>query len=101
MITLYQFPPLWNLPNVSPFCLKMETYLRMAQIPFQSRYTMSLRRTPKGKLPYIKADNQVIADSSMIIDYLKKTYGDLLDATLSPQQVAQGLALQRLIEEHL
>ncbi len=101
MLTLYQFPPVWDLPNVSPFCLKMETYLRMTQIPYKSHYATNLRRSPKRKLPYIKDGNTVIADSSLIINYLKSTYGDPLDANLTPQENAQGLTLQRLIEEHL
>ena len=34
MIKLYQFPPAFGLPNASPFCMKLETYLRMAGLPF-------------------------------------------------------------------
>ncbi len=32
MIVLYQFPPAFGLPNASPFCMKLETWLRMAQL---------------------------------------------------------------------
>ena len=52
-IKLYQFPPALELPNASPFCMKLETYLRMAGLPFESVYTLNLRRAPKGKLPFI------------------------------------------------
>ena len=34
MIKLYQYSPAFGLPNASPFCMKLETYLRMAQLPF-------------------------------------------------------------------
>ncbi len=30
MIRLFQFPPAMGLPNASGFCLKLETWLRMA-----------------------------------------------------------------------
>ncbi len=30
MIKLYQFAPAWDVPNVSPFCVKIESYLKMA-----------------------------------------------------------------------
>jgi len=35
MIKLYQFHPAWGLPNPSPFCMKVETYLRMAGLPYE------------------------------------------------------------------
>jgi hypothetical protein len=35
MIKLYQFPPNLGLPNMSPLCMKVETYLRMAALPYE------------------------------------------------------------------
>lgn len=35
MIKLYQFEPAFGLANASPFCMKLETYLRMADLPFE------------------------------------------------------------------
>ena len=45
-IKLYQFPPALGLPNASPFCMKLETYLRMAGLPFENKYTPHLRQHP-------------------------------------------------------
>lgn len=101
MITLYQFAPDWGLPNTSSFCLKLETYLRMAQLPFELASNVDLRQAPKGKLPYIMDQGNMIADSNLIIEYLKATYGDPLDGHLSQSDRAIALAMQRLIEEHL
>jgi glutathione S-transferase len=101
MITLYQFPPAFGLPNASPFCLKLELYLRMAGLPYGNRYTLDLHRAPKGKLPWIDDDGTVVADSGLIIDHLKNKYGDPLDSDLTPAQRAAGLAITRLFEEHL
>ena len=42
MITLFQFQRYWGLPNISPFCLKLETYLRLAKIPYQVTSTRNL-----------------------------------------------------------
>lgn len=33
MVTLYQPPGAWGIPSVSPFCVKLETWLRMAGVP--------------------------------------------------------------------
>ncbi|OGT31937.1 MAG: glutathione S-transferase [Gammaproteobacteria bacterium RIFCSPHIGHO2_12_FULL_35_23] len=101
MITLIQFFPVWNIPNASPFCLKLETYLRMVKLPYQNKYTANPRVSPTGKFPVIEDQGKLIADSSLIIDYLKTAYGDKLDQTLTAHQKALALTTQRLIEEHL
>lgn len=103
MIKLFQFEPAFGLPNASPFCMKLETYLRMAGLPFEMPpFTVrDLQRAPKGKLPYIEDNGRTIADSTFIVDHLKATYGDKLDAWLTREQAAVALAFQRLIEENL
>lgn len=101
MLKLFQFPPKWGLPNASPFCLKLETYLRMTKQPFEVKYLVDIRKTPKGKLPYIEDDGVKIADSSLIIDYLQKKYGITLDDHLTEEQKAISISLQSLFEDHL
>ncbi len=101
MITLYQFPPCWGLPNASPFCMKVENYLRMSNLPYRTVSVLNPAKGPKGKLPFITDNGQTVADSSFILDYLKATHGDTLDAQLGEAERAQALALQRLLEEHL
>ena len=101
MIRLYQFEPAFGLPNASPFCMKLETYLRMSGLPFEIAPNANVMKAPKGKMPYIEDNGHAIADSTLIIEYLKKTYGDKLDAKLSSEQRAIALAMQRLMEENL
>ena len=100
-ITLYQFPTAYGLPNASPFCMKVETYLRMAGIAYTARNGMYLMRAPKKKLPYIDHDGRIIADSHLIIGYLQSTYGDALDAALTPAQRARSTVILRLLEDSL
>jgi glutathione S-transferase len=103
MIKLYQFAPAFGLPNASPFCMKLENYLRMAELPFEiaPASMQAFQKAPKGKMPYIEDDGKLIADSGFIIDYLKTRYGDALDAWMDPEQRAVALAFQRLLEENL
>jgi glutathione S-transferase len=102
MIILHQPPPPpgWGTPSISPFCLKLETYLRMAKLEYKTEpgnpYT-----APKGKIPYVTVDGKKMGDSGLIIEYLKKTRGDSLDARLTDEQKALSILLQRLVEEHL
>lgn len=101
MIVLYQFPPVWGLPNGSPFCMKVETYLRMAGLPYESRYVLNPGKAPKGKLPYIRDDGKVVADSGFIVEYLKKAHGDKLDGALDARQRATAHLIRRTLEESL
>jgi glutathione S-transferase len=101
MIRLYQFPPVWGLPNASPFCMKVETWLRMAALPYESAVVLNPAKAPKGKLPYIVDNGKTVADSGLIVDYLINTHGDKLDGHLSAAERAAALALRRMMEEHL
>ena len=67
MIKVHQFAPAFGLPNASPFCMKLETYLRMAGLPFELVNDGNVIRAPKGKLPYIEDDGRVVADTNFII----------------------------------
>ncbi len=96
MIKLYAAAPAWGLPNVSPFVLKVDCYLRMVELPYELcsfQSSEDFAQAPKGKIPYIEDRGQKVADSGFILEYLQTTYRDQLgDQHLSPR---------RLMEEHL
>ena len=101
MIKLYQFPPVFGR-NVSPFTLKLETWLKLAGLPYQVVALRNPGQGPKGKLPFIEDDDgSLVADSSLIIERLSRRRGIDLDAGLGPGERAHALALQRLFEDHL
>ncbi|HJM48751.1 MAG TPA: glutathione S-transferase N-terminal domain-containing protein [Alphaproteobacteria bacterium] len=72
MIKLYQFPPGWGLPSYSPFCLKLETWLRLTALPYEVVDEPDPRKGPKAKLPYIDDGGTVLGDSGLIIDYISR-----------------------------
>jgi len=101
MIRLVQYDSVWGLPNVSPPCMKLETWLRMAGIPYELA-PLELASAPKGKVPYIIEENgQRMGDSTLIIEHLTARYGKDLDATLTPEQRAISLAFRRMMKENL
>ncbi|MGR9105659.1 MAG: glutathione S-transferase family protein [Gammaproteobacteria bacterium] len=101
MITLFKFHPAFGLTDPSPFCVKVETFLRMVAAEYRTVSLSNPRKGPKGKLPFITDDAQTIADSTFILKYLNETYRYPIDANLKPEQHAVGLALTRMLEEHL
>jgi glutathione S-transferase len=101
MIKLIQFPSAFGVRNPSPFCLKLETWLRMTGIAHEVVWSGSTRGTPKGKLPCIEEDGQVLGDSELIIGHLIRRHGDLLDNALDTLQRARSVAWRTLFEEGL
>jgi glutathione S-transferase len=99
-IKLFQFPRMFGIPNVSPFCCKLETWLRIARVPYEVVDTPDPRKGPQGKLPFIEDAGVRIADSSLIVDHLVKTRGIDPDARLNASQRAIALLVQRTLEEH-
>lgn len=78
MLEFYKFVPQFGLRDASPFCLKLMTYLNLAQIPHKTIELMDPRKGPKKKLPYIIDEGQAIGDTELIISHLKATQGDPL-----------------------
>jgi glutathione S-transferase len=100
MLTLFQPPRVWDAPSTSPFCTKLETYLRMADIPYKIDSSGALlRKAPWGKVPYIEFEGQLISDSSRIVAHLKERLGDTVDVHLDDSQHALGHLVQRTLEE--
>jgi glutathione S-transferase len=100
MITLYTFGPYFDLPDPSPFVMKAEVLLKMANLPFEID-TGGFNKAPKGKLPYITDGGEVIADSSLIRLHIEKKYGFDFDAGLSPAERGIAWAFEKMCEDHL
>ncbi len=100
MLTLYQAPRAWRSANFSPFCIKVELYLRMAEIPYVQK-PGDPRKAPKGKIPYVRLEpgGPLVGDSSHIIDHLKERFEDRVDGHLSERQHALGHLVKRTLEE--
>jgi glutathione S-transferase len=92
----------WGMPNLSPFCSKLETYLRMAGWRYEWRPS-SFRSAPKGKVPYVSIDGQLLGDSQLIIEELERRRGPqaALDGWLSEEQRGVGRAVRRMLDEGL
>lgn len=101
MIKLYGFGSKFGVTDPSPFVLKINTYMRMAKIDFESVNLFSnLRKSPKGKLPFIIDGDKRVADSQFIIQHFKEKYGDTLDTHLSSEQQALVYLITKSLDEN-
>lgn len=98
IVVLHMFPRGRFCPNLSPFVLKLETYLRMAEVPYQVDFEEPLG--PKGKSPWISLNGEEIGDSQLIMEMLGPKYGKDFSSHLSTEQLAIARAMRIMIEDH-
>jgi glutathione S-transferase len=103
IITLYTAPSLWGLPSISPPCMKLETWLRMAKLPYKCVVLTAenLALAPKGKIPFINYQGKLIGDTTLIIEMLKQKEEIDLDASLTATERSISLAFRRMLKENI
>ena len=102
MLAVHVLPGVWGLPSASPYCVKLLTWLRMADVAHDVIEEMSPTKPPRGKYPYVVfEDGAKMPDSQLIIDHLTRVHDVQLDAALTPDQRAASVMIQRTLEDHL
>jgi glutathione S-transferase len=91
---------MFGLPDPSPFGLKTEIQLKLAEVSF-GKARAKPTEAPKGKLPYIEDDGETIADSTFIREHVERKYGVDLDRGLTRDMRARAWAIERMLEDHL
>uniref|UniRef100_A0A8C7YQA6 Failed axon connections homolog, metaxin like GST domain containing a n=1 Tax=Oryzias sinensis TaxID=183150 RepID=A0A8C7YQA6_9TELE len=98
-IILHQFSrPKCGAPSLSPFCLKLEIYLRMVDLPYKNSFDGRL--SPQGKMPWIEYNHRQVFGTEFIIDFLDERLGVSLNKGLTPQEKAMSRAITKMLEEH-
>lgn len=102
MVTLYGFGKHFNVMDASPFVVKVDLFLKMANLPYKVISDVrNMKLAPKGKLPFIDDDGHKVADSVAIIEYLTDQYQITLDEKLTAEQNAQAYLLTKSLDEGL
>lgn len=96
VVYLYQFPPCATIPNLSPYALKLETWLRMVGINYEHVPCSMTTRSKEGLLPFVELNGSEIADSAFAMRDLAAHFG-IMDG-LSNEQAAVSRAFRMMME---
>ena len=100
MLVLHGFVPAWGLPDFSPFCNKVHTYLRMRGLAYETK-VVDARKAPLGKLPALQLlDGTTAYDSRLIIERLESENPEPMDAHFTRLERARADAMRSALEEH-
>ncbi|CAD6187958.1 unnamed protein product [Caenorhabditis auriculariae] len=97
VVYLYQFPPAKTVRNLSPYCMKLEAFLRIYDIKYEVRDVI-MKRSRHGLLPFVELNGEHIADSQIIQERLKQHFKT---PKLAPKDEGAAAAVERLVEHHL
>lgn len=98
VVLLHQPPISEKVPMISSFALKLETYLRMANIPYENSFVP--KNSSKGKIPWIEYSGKKIPDSNFCISFLNEEFNVTLDDKLSKKEKAISHAIKTMVEEN-
>ncbi|XP_078325126.1 failed axon connections homolog [Crassostrea virginica] len=90
-----------HAPSLTPFAMKLETYLRMAKVPYLNEHDSITHRSSKGKLTWIEYNGEEVADSEFCMQYVNRKFNVDLDKDFSEEDQAAARAIQRMVDEHL
>lgn len=100
MITLHGSTPRFGLPSASSFVSKVEILLKMAGVPYR-HVDANFSRAPKGKIPFIEEDGELLGDSTFIRLHLEDRHGANFDGGLDASEKATAQAFEVMCDEHL
>ncbi len=99
MIVLYSYPALFGAADNNGYGLKVFAFMRLARLPFTHEHVFDASAAPRGQLPYIVDDGEVIGDSETIIAHLISKYRLTIDAALGPRERRLNLLVTRLLDD--
>lgn len=98
VVVLHMISRAKSCPNLSPFVIKLETFLRMAHIDYIVDFEEP--QSYKGKTPWITINGQEVTDSQLCIEYLTKLLDKSQSKHLTPEEKSIAHAFQVMWDEH-
>jgi hypothetical protein len=118
LITLYSYPSLFGVADNNGYGLKVFAFLRLVAVmhqrfgkpastlpqyargvPFEHEHMFDASAAPRGQLPYIVDDSEMIGDSETIIAHLISRYALIIDAALGRRERDLSLLITRMLDD--
>ena len=99
MINLYSYPGLFGVADNNGYGLKVFAFLKLAGVPFVHQHIFDASAAPRGQLPYIVDEGEVIGDSDTIIAHVIRRHGLTIDAKLTGAQRDTGHLITRMLDD--
>ena len=99
MITLYSYPRMFGVADNNGYGLKVFAVMRLAALPFRHEHLFDASHAPRGQLPYILDDGEVIGDSDTIVAHLVRKYRLTIDRALTAHERDQNMLITRLLDD--
>jgi len=101
VLYLYQAPRSQWAPSLSPECLKLETWLKMKQIPYEHVDFQSLTVSANSQLPFCKVNDKAVPYSNHMTDEITALFNKSNEIETSPNENGVQTAFEGLIEGRL
>jgi glutathione S-transferase len=99
MLTLYSYPEMFGVADNNGYGLKVFAFLKLAGVAFTHEHVFDASAAPRGQLPYIDDDGDVVGDSEAIIAHVTARYRVGIDAALTPAQRTTNLLVTRMLDD--
>jgi glutathione S-transferase len=99
VITLYSYPELFGVADNNGYGLKVFAFMRLAGVPFVHEHIFDASAAPRGQLPYIVDDGEIIGDSETIVAHLNRKYALAIDAGLDAARRDRDFMVTRLLDD--
>jgi glutathione S-transferase len=99
MLTLYSYPEMFGVADNNGYGLKVFAFLKLAGVAFTHEHVFDASAAPRGQLPYIDDDGDIVGDSEAIIAHVTVRYRLSIDAALTPAQRTTNLLVTRMLDD--
>ena len=97
--TLYSYPELFGVADNNGYGLKVFAFLKLTALPFTHQHVFDAAAAPRGQLPYIVDDGQVVGGSDTIVSHLSQKYRLTIDDGLTPAQRDMSHLVERMLDD--